>query len=340
VVGIEIVLSVSLYLALREKSRPTLSILAVLVLGCGLASQPACGHLETGEDATDSGFLVRETAEGIEVRDDGRLVLFYQRAPNVLDKEHSRNNYIHPLMSLDGDVLTEDLPEDHPHHRGIFWAWHQLWAGEERVGDSWILEDFVADVQQAETHIEDKEVRIDLDVRWRSQRFRGGDAFVEEQTAITIHSVVHSARVIDFEIALRALAPGVRIGGSEDAKGYGGFTTRLRMPDGLIFTGAGGTITPQELQVEAGSWVDLSASYGPDRDLSGIAILTHPSNPGAPPPWLLRQKGSMQNPVFPGRETTELSADRPLVLRYRLVVHRGRLEPAEIQGWQAAYDLL
>ena len=31
--------------------------------------------------------------------------------------------YIHPLYGLDGEVLTDDFPADHLHHRGVFWAW-------------------------------------------------------------------------------------------------------------------------------------------------------------------------------------------------------------------------
>ena len=34
----------------------------------------------------------------------------------------------------DGQVLTEDFPADHLHHRGIFWAWHQVYVGEKAMG--------------------------------------------------------------------------------------------------------------------------------------------------------------------------------------------------------------
>jgi hypothetical protein len=160
---------------------------------------------------------------------------------------------------------------------------------------------------------------------------------VEERTVITVHPVAGDARAIDFEIALRALAPGIRIGGSEDPKGYGGFSVRVRMPDGLVFTGEKGPVIPEELQVAAGPWVDLSAPYGADGETSGVTILVHPDNPGFPQPWILRQKGSMQNPVFPGREAVEVPTDDPLVLRYRLVVHRGGARSADMERWQAEY---
>ena len=56
--------------------------------------------------------------------------------------------YIHPIYGLDGEVLTDDFPADHLHHRGLFWAWphvtvdgrhHDLWMqnGIEPRFDRW-----------------------------------------------------------------------------------------------------------------------------------------------------------------------------------------------------------
>jgi hypothetical protein len=53
-------------------------------------------------------------------------VLFFQREMNDSIPEYARNNYFHPVYDLNGNVITEDFPEDHLHHRGIFWAWHQI----------------------------------------------------------------------------------------------------------------------------------------------------------------------------------------------------------------------
>ena len=78
-----------------------------------------------------------------------------------------------------------------------------------------------------------------------------------------------------------------------------------------------------------------SASYG--ADVSGIALLVHPSNPGFPQPWILRQRNSMQNPVFPGRHAVELPTEEPLVLRYRLLIHRGAARPGDLAAWHADY---
>ena len=67
----------------------------------------------------------------------GDSIMVFQVADKSLNGSHKRSNYIHPLYSLDGQILTEDFPADHLHHRGIFWAWHQLYTGDKRIGDGW-----------------------------------------------------------------------------------------------------------------------------------------------------------------------------------------------------------
>ena len=61
----------------------------------------------------------------------------------------ARSNYFHPLYDLDGTVLTEDFPKDHIHHRGIFWAWHQVRINGKTVQDQWVNRDSFWTVQDA-----------------------------------------------------------------------------------------------------------------------------------------------------------------------------------------------
>ena len=91
------------------------------------------------------------TADGVLVTEGDAKVLFYQRATKSMGGKHARANYVHPLFDLDGNVLTEDFPADHLHHRGIFWAWHQLWGGNKMIGDGWIAKDMTWDVHDLQT---------------------------------------------------------------------------------------------------------------------------------------------------------------------------------------------
>jgi hypothetical protein len=82
--------------------------------------------------------------------------------------------------------------------------------------------------------------------------------------------------------------------------------------------------------------MDVAGTYG-KTGTSGLAVLTHPSTTGFPQHWILRARASMQNAVFPGRHPVAIPRDRPVILNYRLVLHRGELSPADATRLQAEY---
>ncbi len=328
---------------MRSTIRPALCFLLVtqsLSLwhhGCALAEDGK------GVPLKDKGFATQTTPDGVLVMDSGQKVLFFQRKPKSLDGEFERAGYVHPLWDLDGNVLTEDFPEDHKHHRGIFWTWHQLSVGGQRVGDPWLCKDFRSDVRSVTPTTEDDgTARVDVLSHWKSPLWKDDAGFqkaiVEERTVILVHPIQGETRAIDFSISLKAVEKNVRIGGSEDVKGYGGFCTRFRLPDGLTFRLKSGEIEPQQTSVEGSPWLDMTAAFGADSRLSGVSLLTHPSTPGFPQRWILRQKRSMQNPVFPGRESVAVPDDKPLRLFYRVVLHRGEVLAQTVDGLQSKFE--
>ena len=78
---------------------------------------------------------------------------YYQKEPKILQNEYICNNYLHPLYSLDGDTLTEESPADHPYHRGVFWAWHQVFIDTISVADGWIMQDLSLEVSGIKTEV-------------------------------------------------------------------------------------------------------------------------------------------------------------------------------------------
>jgi hypothetical protein len=316
-------------------------ILVALIVPIALAGCSQNGN-QTGIK-TQNPINISKTDQGFIVTEGEEKVLFYQRQHKSLDGKYTRANYIHPLYGLDGEILTEDFPADHPHHRGIFWAWHQVWLGDKKLGDSWAAQDFFWDVYDAEILTIDSQSRaLKLHVYWKSPLLTDADGkqqpFVKETTTIRVYRAEGDIRKIDFQIELHALKDNMRLGGSEDAKGYGGFTTRIPLPDGLAFTGTNGPVEPTNLSVEAGPWLDFSGNLGGKGKTSGLAILCHSSSPGYPQRWILRRKGSAQNPVYPGREPVPLSREKPLVLRYRVIIHRGGVNDVDLDKLQAEYN--
>jgi hypothetical protein len=62
----------------------------------------------------------------LRLRDGRNDVLTYRFGDQLkegIDSKYVRSCYIHPLFSPDGQALTYDFPQDHPHHHGVFWTW-------------------------------------------------------------------------------------------------------------------------------------------------------------------------------------------------------------------------
>ena len=265
----------------------------------------------------------------------GEKVLFYQTEPKSIEEQYERCNYIHPLWNVDGAVLTEDFPNDHLHHRGIFWAWHQVWIDDQRIGDPWAIENFEQKVSDIEFRArKDGSGLLKTKVNWLSEQWKKNGQkvpYLTENTTVTVHPKTGNYRRIDFEISLLALEKGLSIGGSEDEKGYSGFSVRMVLPDDVLFTGPKGKVQPENTAVQSPGYINISGSVGKDGKNAGIVIVDNRSNPGYPQPWILRAKSSMQNAAFPGNGTVPVLTSVPLVLKYSLLVYSGKMNDRKIR---------
>jgi hypothetical protein len=255
-------------------------------------------------------------------------ILSYQIVAKSFNGTYKRSNYIHPLYTLDGQILTEDFPLDHLHHRGVFWAWHQLYIGNKRLGNAWEIKDFsweIKSVVEIKNLIEARAIKAQI--LWKSNQWlddNGNEkAVVKEIIKIKVYKKNTDYRKIDISISMIALEPNVRIGGSKNEKGYGGFSTRIRLTKDIRFSSSEGIVEPNKLPVKANGWMDISGSFGKNGTQAGLSILCHPSNPEPSNYWILRSKKSMQNAVypFPGATTVSLSLKEPTILRYCLIIH-------------------
>ncbi|MFK5922091.1 MAG: PmoA family protein [Verrucomicrobiota bacterium] len=294
----------------------------------------------TQRGAADGGVTVKQNEEGFAISEEGRPVLFYQIKAKSQEEKFKRANYVHPLYSLGGEVLTEDFPKDHLHHRGVFWAWHTLTVGGEYAGDNWVCDDFEWDLQEAKV-VKGKANVGGVETRWLWKSPKVVDAkgemkaMVEEITTVRVGTRRDHYRLVDFEIRLKALLDEVRMAGSLDEKGYGGFSVRMHRPKDMVFTGDIGVVKPQRLAVEGGEWMDMSGSLTSEGK-SGLTILCHPSLPIFPQKWLLRM-GAQQNPRWPGNKPVLLPKGEEVILRYRLVIHDDQLKAEDISRLQDEY---
>ncbi len=287
-------------------------------------------------------MTIERTSEGCWIKEGEQRVLFYQRRTRSLEGKYARANYVHPLMDLDGNEITEDFPADHPHHRGVFWAWHQCLVGSSKAGDGWACQDFNWQVNEVRQQQKRNWAALEVHVIWSSPAFKGKNGqpvpLVKEQTTIRVERADENQRVIDFDIELRALVPELKLGGSTDAKGYGGFSPRFTMPEKVDFLGQSGQVEPTSTAVEGGGWMHLRGDFGNRGSESGITIMSHPSVPGFPQSWILRRSGSMQNAVYPGAEAVPLKIGSPWRFRYRLLLHRNSVDAAQIEQHYQEYS--
>ena len=234
-------------------------------------------------------FRVEHDQGRVTVREGEQIVLRYQQRPLDWQGQFARAHYVHPLFDLDGQCITEDFPADHRHHRGIFWAWHQVRVGRVRAGDAWLCRDFDWQVDVSAIAVNPRSASIQATALWKSPDVTDAEGtalpLVEDRLRLTVHPAQGRCRWIDFDIQLLALQPEVHIGGSEDAKGYGGFSPRVKLHSGQTFYGRAGPVQPQQTAVTAGPWIALADQRG------GLAILAHPDNPQPKDRWILRGGG-------------------------------------------------
>lgn len=289
------------------------------------------------KQAFGQGLTATKTKEGIEIYENEKKVLFYRQSPKSLDGKYERANYVHPLYSLNGNVLTEDFPEDHPYHRGIYWAWHQILLNNKPIADGWTCEN-ISWIPIKEKIKNGKEsIVLQSEVLWKVKIAQQITDIVRETTKITVHTSTNQYRAIDFDIHLFALLDSLKIGGSEDIKGYGGFCLRLKLPGDISFASQGKEVMPQDTAVTAGPWMNFNGSFDSENlPQTGIAVFRSPSNPGPQQKWILRKKESMQNTPYPGRTAMTLSR-KGWRLAYRIIIHNGSTSVDDLEKLYQQY---
>ena len=279
---------------------------------------------------------MKKTVNGLLFIENSDSVLLYRNKPVSINGKFTRTHYIHPLWAPDGTVLTEDFPTDHLHHRGVFWAWHQVVVDGKNICDGWELKDFSQKINDLQFRsLKNGCAELKTEVEWESPNLKNEQGelvpMVQEKTKIIIYPAIKNYRKIDFEISLLALVENLSIGGSADEKGYSGFSVRIKLPEDVIFKGVAGEVSPQNTAVVSPGYIDISGRMLKNGEPGGVVILDHHENPGFPQPWILRAKSSMQNAAWPGNQLVQISTKEPLVLKYSLLVYSGEMKSKTIQ---------
>ncbi len=289
-------------------------------------------------------FTLKDTGKSLLVMDQGKAVLQYNydfiEPPKGVDEHYRRACYIHPLYGLDGEVLTQDFPRDHYHHRGVFWAWPQAKWGEQPM-NIWLLEGVRKHhMRFLEQQAEANKAIIAVENQWIYDA-EPDKPVMQEKVRFTVLPETECGRAIDFELSFKNVSEEVVTlkGAEQDNKGYGGFCVRTN-PDlkPIHFAAGRGRISKDLLRLES-PWVDMSVRQRKrSQEKAGVAIFQHAGNPGYPHPgWILRHYGFLGQ-SWPHTEMYELQPGDSVTLRYRLYVHRGDADDGKVKSMFEAYS--
>lgn len=268
------------------------------------------------------------------IREDGRPVLVYNwgdQCPEGVPEHRTRSCYIHPLHGLDGEVLTDDFPQDHLHHRGVSMMWPGMKVGARKV-DHWHI-DGIRTINR-EVQFVDADAGAELTVL-NDWMLDDGTDVADEQTSITIAPAGDSSRIIDVASKITAGPEPITLRGAALPKGYGGHMIRFAPRTGERITTDRGERTRDSDRLPF-RWADYSATFEDASAISGVALFPHPDHPDYAPYWQIRPYGILSM-SWPGSRPYVIEPGQSVTLAYRMMIHRGDAMQSNVAAAWDAY---
>ena len=230
-----------------------------------VAAEDAPAALTVQLDSSKSFYDIREGSLPVLRYNHGTVPV-----PAGIDTNYARGDYIMPLFGPSGEMLTDDYPKDHPHHRGVSWSWPVTRWGNE-VRDIWAVRGvWVRPVAMQRVEAGPLFALLQAENVWK---WGDTNPIVREEVVIRAFRRSGNDRLIDVEVRLSALVDGAAIGGRPHA-GYGGFGLRAMPALQRVITRH---TDPAEAQPRR-SWLDYSGVFAGGKGPAGLAIFEHVTN--------------------------------------------------------------
>lgn len=323
--------------------------------------------LAIGAAAVLSGAQTRSTAMytlapvpyGMQLKTpDGRVVFDYMtKKPPMSEVPLTSPSAacFHPVLTPSGERVTAIAPDDHPHHRGVYLAWHDsefrtpidpskmgqyappfgwgvttadFWGwGEYAPRENRIIQ--TSSIKLASASGTDAQIAIE-------NAWVVGKRTLLEETTTTRVTEREGTFVIDFTFTLAPVVDYVL-----HKQAFSGFNFQGRKDGQSYFTNSAGTVelpnphySVPELNWPPAPWYGYVVRV-PNGNIVGAAVIDHPSNP--PSTWHNARNLWMLNPVIAALGPMTIRPGSPLTLRYRLVVHDGPTPTAAVNKLAAEF---
>lgn len=287
-------------------------------------SVPASVVSSAAEQDAEAKFTLTPDEHGMVLKTpDGRVVFGYM-TKRPADTKLTANSVccLFPVNTPKGERAVDFAPDDHPHHRGVFLAWHST-KGQQKA-DFWGWGEWaptegrvIRNRQVKLIHADANHGVISVDNDWMIN----DDVMIKESTIIVARQR-DAAYVVLLIFGLTAT-----VDVTLDQTAFGGFCAKTRKDGKAVYRDPNGPVklpNPHHLKPQtnwpAAKWYDRTIELQSGKTI-GVAVVNGPDNP--PSTWHNLPPIAMVNPCIVAPGPVTIKKDRPLVLRYLLVVHDG-----------------
>ena len=313
----------------------------IAVAVCALA---VCLHdRPLARQAASAGYTLTPVAHGMQLKTPGgRVVLEYMTSkPADVPLTSPSVACFHPVNTPSGERVTALAPDDHPHHRGIYLAWHDaefrqpmdrskagpytpafgwnitkadFWGwGEYAPREGRVIQTRDIKLASADARRAQIEIHNDWMVRTRKMLEETLVANVAERDGVYVLDLAYRvAPLVDYQL---------------NKQSFSGFNFQARKDGESYFTNTAGTVnlpnphySVPELNWPPAPWYGYVIKLQNGKTV-GAVVVDHPTNP--PSTWHNSRSLWMLNPVIAALGPMTIRAGAPLTLRYRVVVHDG-----------------
>jgi hypothetical protein len=292
---------------------------------------------------------------------DGRVVWEYMtKKPENTALTIDSTACFHPVNTPSGERITAFAPDDHPHHRGVFFGWHDaefrspntptgtsaLYSFNVTKADFWgwgvyasregrVIVTRSVNLLNADA----KSATVEIQNDWTIRGGRGGSRTWAGEKLVATTSERDGVYVMDLTYTITPVVDYMLY-----KNAFGGFDFQYRKDGTSYYTNPAGKVEYRDAHYSVpesdwppSSWYGYVITLASGRTI-GAAVLDHPSNPTSL--WHQSRGLWMLNPSITALGDVLIRPNAPLTLKYRVVAHDGPTPTAVVdqlsKEWQAA----
>jgi hypothetical protein len=335
----------------RRSGIPAGLSLAVLVsvLSPSAHALSAQGAAASPSETSDV-YALRPVTDGVQMRTpDGRVMFEYlTRKPAGASLTGPSAACFHPFNTPSGERVTALGPDDHPHHRGVYLAWHDsefrepitprgetsalfgwnitkadFWGwGVYAPSDGRVIQTTDVRLVSADANRAQIEIRNDWNVGRRKMLDEVTSAIASERNGVFLMDLTFRLTpVADYQL---------------NKQSFSGFNFQARKDGESHFTNSAGEVqlrdphySVPELNWPPSPWYGYVIATNEGKTV-GAVVIDHPSNP--PSTWHNSRSLWMLNPVIAALHPYTIRAGETLTLRYRVITHDGPTPTAVVDA--------